>query len=194
MKILAIDPGTVQSGFVVYDPAGPVLDLGAAVPLRRGTVLEHGVAPNAELLARCWRDGQSVPSLPSEYVLVVEMINVFGPAGATVYRTCWWIGRFAEAWGELGYNEITRHDVKHHLCRTSRAGDSDVRAALIERWGGEMLAIGAKGKGKARTAPGPLHGVATHAWQALGCAVTWADLREQAQQRAAMEPAQNGAA
>jgi hypothetical protein len=45
MRLLAIDPGSEQSGFVEYDP-----DAGA------GAILEHGIVANEILLARCWRE------------------------------------------------------------------------------------------------------------------------------------------
>jgi hypothetical protein len=72
---------------------------------------------------------------------------------------------------------VTRHEVKLHLCHTKQCNDSMVRAALIARWGGEAVAIGGKGRGKARTPRGPLHGITSHTWSALAGAVTWGDKR-----------------
>jgi hypothetical protein len=66
--------------------------------------------------------------------------------------------------------EVTRHEVKMHLCHTKKSDDSMVRAALIPRWGGEAVAIGGKGRGKAKTPRGPLHG-------ASAVAVAWSDGR-----------------
>jgi hypothetical protein len=95
-----------------------------------------------------------------------------------VFETCVWIGWFIEVWGAEDYTKVTRHDVKMHLCHTKRSDDSSVRQALIARWGGEAAAIGGKGRGKAKTPRGPLHGVASHAWSALAVAVTWSDARQ----------------
>jgi hypothetical protein len=125
------------------------------------------------LLARCWRERDPA----QQHHLAIEMVDVFGMAGRTVFETCVWIGRLIEAWGAEHYTKVTRHEVKMHLCHTKNSNDSMVRAALIARWGGEAVAIGGKGRGKVKTPRGPLHGVASHAWQALAVAVTWSDAR-----------------
>jgi hypothetical protein len=62
-----------------------------------------------------------------------------------------------------------------------------VRQALIARWGGEAVAIGGKGGGKDKTPRGSLHGVASHAWSALGVAVTWGDGRAMASRQRGSE-------
>ena len=169
MRLLSIDPGSEQSGFVVYAPRcyGPLSD---------ELVLEHGVASNEELLARCWRTRG--PDEPQH--LAIEMFASYGMSvGKTVFETCIWIGRFIEAWGAKDYTMVTRHEVKMNLCHTKNSNDSNVRQALLDRWGGKEAAIGGKGKGKGKgnTPCGPLHGVASHAWSALAVAVTWADTR-----------------
>jgi len=161
VRLLAIDPGSQDSGFVDYELPGNKL-------------IEHGVADNSRLLTMCYQRRVR----PSSWHLAIEMVDVFGMAGRTVFETCVWIGRFIEAWGAMDFTKVTRHEVKMHLCHTKRSDDSMVRAALIERFGGEAIAIGGKGKGKTKTPRGPLFGVAAHAWQALGVAVTWADGRK----------------
>lgn len=160
MRLLAIDPGSEESGYVVYDPGARA-------------ILEHGIAANDVLLARCWKERDPA----EQHHLAIEMVDVFGMAGRTVFQTCVWIGRFIEAWGAADYTTVTRHDVKMHLCHTKKSDDSSVRAALIARWGGESVAIGGKGRGPTKTPRGPLHGVASHAWSALAVAVTWSDTR-----------------
>jgi hypothetical protein len=69
------------------------------------------------------------------------------------------------------------HAVRRHLLHAATGNDALIRAALIARWGGEAVAIGGKGRGKAKTPRGPLHGVASHAWSALAVAVTWGNGR-----------------
>lgn len=174
MRLLAIDPGSEHSGFVEYAVLEDSYVRIAGSIRTLGTIVESGVETNEEILARCWRREHGGGTH-----LAIELINVFGKANSDVFRTCIWHGRFVEAWGAVEYSEITRAAVKQHLCGTARSGDSDVRAALVSLWGGEARAIGGKGRGKAKTAPGPLHGVTSHAWSALGVAVTWADLRQQ---------------
>lgn len=160
--LLAIDPGPQESGFVEYDP-------------RANTILEHGTIANDQLLARCYRRRGAA----GEHHLAIELIAAYGMSvGKTVFDTCIWIGRFVEAWGAIDYTLVTRHEVKMHLCHTKNSSNSNVREALIDRWGGEALAIGGKGSGKKKTARGPLFGVATHAWSALAIAVTWTDAQK----------------
>jgi hypothetical protein len=143
--ILAIDPGTHDSGYVIYD---------------NRAVHESGILPNREmrLLVKhsdCDR-------------LCIEMIASYGMAvGKEVFETCVWIGRYQEVWHSPDEVEfVYRKDVKLHLCGTPRAKDANIRAALIDLWGGKAQAIGTSKK------PGALYGVKSHAWPALAVAVT----------------------
>ena len=138
MKLLAIDPGTHESGFVLFDGQ---------------SVLDTGVIPNDDVMARV-RAHQGP--------LAVEMIASYGmPVGREVFETCVLIGRMIEA-HEGAQTLVYRRDVKLHLCGTARAKDANVRQALIDL-------LGAPGTKKA---PGPTYGVKSHAWAALGVAVT----------------------
>ncbi|AZG14957.1 hypothetical protein [Cupriavidus pauculus] len=142
MTILAIDPGTTESGWCLYHP-------------ERG-ILGAGVKPNDLML-------MEIGHMPAD-ALAMEMIASYGMAvGREVFETCVWIGRFVQAWHAP--NEVRlvyRRDVKLHLCGTTQAKDANVRQALIDL-------IGPQGTKKA---PGPTHGVRSHAWAALGVAVT----------------------
>jgi hypothetical protein len=80
-----------------------------------------------------------------------------------------WVGRFIEM-SVADAALMPRKDVKLHLCGQTRAKDSNIRAALIDRFGGKEKAIGKK------ASPGPLYGLKADAWQALALAVTWLDL------------------
>ena len=62
--------------------------------------------------------------------------------------------------------------VKSHLCHSAKANDSNIRQALIDRWGGDQVAIGRK------KAPGPLYGFSGDMWAALAVAVTAAETTE----------------
>jgi len=168
LKVLAIDPGSEESGFVVYRPVAPFGVTSSGPVLNPCALLERGVCSNEELLARCWRGRD--PADPQH--LAIEMIASYGMSvGATVFTTLIWVGRFVEAWGARDYTLVTRHEVKMHLCHTKNSSDANVREALLDRWGGKVVAIGN------RRTPGPLYGVASHAWSALAVAVTWSDTR-----------------
>jgi hypothetical protein len=76
--------------------------------------------------------------------LAIEMVSHYGPdihPGKDVFETCVWIGRFIEAHGGEA-TRIYRHQVKKLLIGTGAAKDSNIRQALIDRWGGREKAIG----------------------------------------------------
>jgi hypothetical protein len=147
--ILAIDPGPTQSGWVIYDA---------------GCVAASGVSANDDML-------MTVRSAPVDR-LAIEMIASYGMAvGREVFETCVWIGRFQQAWRNPGSVELVyRQEVKLHLCGTAKARDANIRQALLDMFprtgGGKTPQIGTKNQ------PGALYGVSTHAWPALGVAVT----------------------
>ena len=71
-------------------------------------------------------------------LLVIEMIANYGMAvGKTVFDTCVWIGRFIEI-AEHRHTEteyIYRKDEKMNICHSMKAKDSNIRQALIDRFG-----------------------------------------------------------
>lgn len=157
--ILAIDPGTNESGWCLYNGQ---------------RVVECGVMTNDLILKGL------VGKAISADLLALEMIASYGmPVGREVFETCVWIGRFIQAWNG-NYRLIYRKDVKLHLCGTTKAKDPNVRQALIDLFpatgGGKTPQIGTKAQ------PGPLYGVSSHAWPALGVAITAANAK--ASQRA----------
>jgi hypothetical protein len=139
--ILAIDPGTTESGWVL---------------LADGRVKASGIDGNETMLA--FIDGHAADTL------AIEMIASYGMAvGREVFETCVWIGRFQQAWrNPSAVRLVYRRDVKLHLCGSPRAKDPNIRQALIDM-------LGAPGT---KRQPGPTYGVTSHAWAALGVAVT----------------------
>ena len=93
------------------------------------------------------------------------MIACYGMAvGAEVFETCVWIGRYLEkAQGDM--SRIKRGEVKMHLCHSMKAKDSNIRQALIDRFG----APGTK------KAPGLTFGLSGDMWAAFAVAVTYHD-------------------
>lgn len=164
MRILAIDPGTTESGWVILDNGLPV---------------HSGIATNDEMLEIAASQAGEFGTLCR--VMAVEMIASYGmPVGKEVFETCVWIGRFIEAWANnAGSVEavrlIYRKDVKLHLCGTTKAKDPHIRQRLIDL-------LGPAGTKKA---PGPTHGIRSHIWPALGVAVTAAETDLNALQAAA---------
>ena len=146
MILLAIDPGPVESAWVQWEGS---------------RVLAMGKQPNMEIRGKL---------LVSDYSsCVIEMIASYGmPVGAEVFETCVWIGRFVEA-SEGTAHRLPRLAVKTHLCHSARANDSNIRQAILDRFGGKEAAIGRK------AAPGPLYGVSGDIWAALALAITWWD-------------------
>jgi hypothetical protein len=144
---LALDPGTAETGWCL---------------LREGQVLGAGVKPNAEIL-----DMLREP-IPVPVSLAIEMIASYGMAvGREVFETCVWIGRFQQAWRDpAAVRLVFRRDVKLHLCNSARAKDPNIWKALIDKFGGDSVAVGTKNH------PGPLYGVKSHARSALAVAIT----------------------
>ena len=158
MNILAIDPGNVESGWVIIDAetCRPV---------------EFGKSPNDDVM-HLFRRGDLVLAERVPRV-VIEMIGHYGtgmPAGKTVFDTCVWIGRFIEA-ANGRPQLVQRGPVKLHHTGQPRAKDPNVTQALIDRF-----APGEPNRGKGTKAnPGWFHGFAADVWQAYALAVYVAD-------------------
>lgn len=150
--VLAIDPGPVRSAWIVYNPE------------TRG-IRSFAITSNDELLPSLRRVSSDVEAV------VIEKIESFGMAvGWEVFETVYWSGRFAEAVDPVPVFRVGRKAVKSNLCGDQRAKDANIRAALIDRFGGTS----AIGTTKQR---GPLYGVSKDVWAALAVAVTFADSR-----------------
>lgn len=165
-RILAIDPGNVESAYVVID-----------ADLRP---LWFGKVHNPDLLAaiQAYRD-----EWKPDHV-AIEQIGHYGtgmPAGKTVFDTCVWIGRFwshAEGWLMRTPDLVLRATVKTHLCGNPKAKDPNVIQALVDRF-----APGQPNRGKGTKAePGWFYGFAADVWQAYALAVLVADRLEQQRQ------------
>lgn len=66
------------------------------------------------------------------------MIASYGMAvGKTVFDTCVWIGRFKEIadFNSVDVEYIYRKDEKMNICHSMKAKDSNIRQALIDRFG-----------------------------------------------------------
>jgi len=148
MRVLAIDPGPVESAYVQWD----------------GENIEgFGLEDNEAMLDLV----SSVGEAPKN--MVIEQVRSYGmPVGATVFDTVFWTGRFCQAWhGDFWL--VPRIEIKQHICHDSRAKDSNIRQALIDRFEPDL---------KPRQRPkGILKGVKKDIWQAFALAVFFVDVR-----------------
>jgi Holliday junction resolvasome RuvABC endonuclease subunit len=157
--ILAIDPGPTECGWAL---------------LYGRIVMDSGVCDQPTMLAMLRGACQQNP----QPRIAIEMIASYGrPVGAEVFETCVMIGRMVETCAERGVTAtlVTRLAVKQHVCNSGAAKDPHIRQALIDLLGPQ----GTKAK------PGPTYGVKSHAWAALGVAVTVAGLKPEGIRNAA---------
>jgi hypothetical protein len=150
-RILAIDPGTKRSAYVIVHPSGKV----------SGEILD-----NFALLKKL----EELP-LPV-FKPVIEMVSCYGfPVGREVFDTVVWIGRFCQAIeAAVGYGKVTllpRQKAKQALISGRVSNDSEIRRRVIELYGGKEKALGNK------AAPGPLHDIHRDLWQALALAIAF---------------------
>lgn len=146
--ILAIDPGNIESAYVLMDK-------------KTYKPIEFGKISNEEML-------EKVKTL-SYNNLVIEMIASYGmPVGASVFDTCVWIGRFIQA--SYCYGEyIYRKEEKINLCGSMKAKDSNIRQALIDRFG----EVGTKSN------KGFFYGFKKDIWSAFAVGCTYLDKQKE---------------
>lgn len=152
--ILAIDPGNVESAYVIVEN-----DL--------SRVIEKGKTLNPILLRALaiwnYKYGCSI-----DY-FAIEGIQSYGMAvGKSVFETCYFIGRLIES-GERDLHIeptlIYRMEEKMCLCHSVKANDSNIRQALIDRFG----VVGTKKN------PGFFYGFKKDIWSAMAVATTFHD-------------------
>ena len=151
MIVLGIDPGPTHCGFCVYDNRAPrVIEAHKALPIVETLTALDIYAGRAALVA-------------------IERVQSYGIAGSSLLRTSEIVGRVWQCSEALRLPTVLlyRREVLRGLDVTGKGNrDSLVRQRLIEIHGGDRAsAVGTKAK------PGPLYGVASHAWQALAVAV-----------------------
>jgi len=149
MPILAIDPGNIESAYVLATD-----DL--------SKVISKDKLPNEEIRETLFNIFESVGSVK----VAIEMIASYGmPVGETVFQTCLWIGRFIEIVETYGLEAtlIYRKDEKMCLCHSMKAKDSNIRQALIDMFG----VVGTKSN------PGYFYGFKKDIWAAMAVAVTY---------------------
>jgi len=144
-SVLAIDPGPVVSAWIVLEDGLPV-----AFGIEQTDVVIELVRPTDIL----------------DHDVVIERMQSFGmPVGESVFETCYVIGRLLQAATPGRVTLVSRLDVKTHHCHSARAKDSNIRQALLDRFGGKGIAVGT------RADQGPLYGIKKDIWSALAIGV-----------------------
>lgn len=161
-KIFAIDPGNEESAYVVMEPGYEFV---------RGM---FGKFPNEMVLESLGNMGHIYGS---DVIFVIEMVASYGMAvGKEVFDTCVWIGRFTQAAVAMGctVEYVYRMEEKMALCHDSRAKDTNIRQALIDRF-----AVFDKKTGKGtKKKPDTFFGFSKDVWSAAAVGVTWLDKQE----------------
>lgn len=158
MIITAIDPGNQESAFCVIDSE-------TFKPLRFAKV------PNQELV----EDLYSGAYTQSED-FVIERVACYGmPVGREVFDTCEWIGQFTRiiiSRYAKNPHYVIRLDEKRAICHNMRAGDANIRRALIDRFATHDLK---NGKGTKKD-PDFFYGFHADVWAAYAVGFTYLTL------------------
>ena len=151
MPIFSVDPGNEKSAFVELDDK--------LRPIKCGKIDNHELLALISTISEFQED---------KFDFVIEMVASYGMAvGKTTFETVFWIGRFFEAaYGFKIRYRIYRKDEKINLCNSMKAKDSNIRQALIDRFG----VVGTKKN------PGFFYGFAKDIWSAMAVGVTYHDM------------------
>lgn len=150
IRILAIDPGNIQSAYCLID--------------ENYRPLKFDKVHNIEL--------HHIIDSFDYGIFVIEGIANYGMAvGKEVFDTCFWSGRFWEKCSCGQKHTIPRKEVKLNLCGNVRAKDSNIRVAL-----GDRFAPGQANCGKGtKKEPGWFYGFHADVWQAYALGVAMLD-------------------
>lgn len=165
--ILAIDPGTVDSGYVLAYAR-------TLRPIQFGKVNNYDLI---DIMIDIFEGNKG-----KQFDVVIEMLASYGmPVGKDVLETAVWIGRFTQKvldYSVLHPNSINRfrwiyrQDEKLNLCHSPKANDATIKHALIDRF-----AYGEPNYGKGnKKSKGWFYGFSKDVWQAYAVLVTFHDM------------------
>jgi hypothetical protein len=157
--VLAIDPGTTESAYVLWD-GKRILHKDKVNNAEMFPIIRHLIA-NYEVSNFC-----------------IERVASYGMAvGQTTFDTCVYAGRFLQYFIDKANfsvtNEIFRKDIKLHHCGMTRAKDSNIITSLVDRFEPNEQ-HGKYGKGTKKD-PGLFFGFSKDVWQAFALAVYYYD-------------------
>lgn len=151
MNILGIDPGNVQSAFILFNS-------------EKEAIIDKGILENDVFL-------EKLSSLYSQDVkpdiCILEQIKCYGMVmGETTIETVFWSGRFIQHVVECGgiFERMGRIEIKNILCRSSRAKDTQIRQRLLDLFNNDVGTKNNKGR---------LYGVKKDEWAALAVCIAW---------------------
>ena len=189
LPILAIDPGNIESAYVllIYDEREPF----------NWRIDQFAKVENYKLINLI----KSLQYGENKIEQVIEMIKSYGmTVGDTTFETCVAIGRFIQAQEDINLGEhhlIGRKQACIHLCGKTTAKDKNIRQGIIDIYrdatglddpiGGKRCKScagkGWKGRnhndcsfcnGTGYSIPkGPLYGISADVWSALAIGLTW---------------------
>ena len=197
MRILAIDPGPVKSGYVFYAPDEAKPIVGFYWMQNESLLFELSKLPTHIGWNKC-------------HVIIEAASDFMGRLyNRDMALTSFWWGRFTQRAIDNGVHEsvgsMTARDVRRNLCGSAGIKEKTTKQGVIDYFGGNTRAIGGvrcpkcKGKGwfgpgrntcpqcsgsKWEQPPGVLYEVKRngnqHVWSALALAVTYADQNKEA--------------
>lgn len=186
MILTAVDPGSEQSAYVVWDQ-------------NQGRVISHGILPNQQMAMLLY-----YTESPTQ--LVVEQVKSYGlRVSDPVFETAHWGGYFCAMWDankqmypqREGARRVSRREVRSLICGTANtnANDSAIRTELINRFGPPLQTVDKrdakgnlvyitkgtnKGQPKKVNVPNPVYGtLVKDEWQAFALAVAFCDLNNE---------------
>ena len=152
MNILAIDPGTYESGWCLIDSSN-------AKPLT------FDKSENESVIRKIWE-------LNPDIVVIERLVSYGMRIGAETIVTCEWVGRFAqyaEDHGVMRVEYVKRMEEKRCICGTPTANDKMIREALIDKFAKHDLKNGKGTKGN----PDWFYGFKADVWQAYAVGITY---------------------
>ncbi len=155
MLVLAIDPGTDMSAYSLISEDYKIIDKNKVV--------------NEDLLKLVIEGNYDE--------LVIEGFESFGMGvGATVFDTAYFIGRVLQKAEDAGKKThmLYRKEIKMNICQTTRAKDTNIRIALIDRFAKHDKV---RGKGTKNNKDW-FYGFAADMWSSYAIGTTWIDMQK----------------
>ena len=160
MVVIGVDPGNIHSAISVYD--GEWIVFCQKIPNKTDNDVEWDFFDTLKhryiLAHKPMSEGGLVEKV------FIETIQSYGmPVGQEVFETCFYIGRLQLLLeqNDIPYEMVKRSEIKLHHCGTTRAKDTNIKAALVERFGDKGT----------KSAPGFFYGVTGDGWSACAIAI-----------------------